>query len=48
MQSKTPPQLTAQEKEVTMTVRSFLWLVLGIVGLPLLIEGSNGCGFHSC
>ena len=30
-----------------MTARSFLWLVLGLVGLPLLIEGSDGCGFHS-
>src|SRR5262245_36594243 len=44
---KTPPQLTAQEKEVTMTARSFLWLVLGIVGLPLLIEGNSACGFQS-
>src|SRR5262249_28250291 len=30
-----------------MTARRLLWLVLGTVGLPLLIEGSNGCGFHS-
>jgi hypothetical protein len=30
-----------------MTARSFLWLMLGILGLPLLIEGNNGCGFHS-
>ena len=30
-----------------MTARSSLWLVLGIVGLPFLIEGSNGCGFQS-
>jgi hypothetical protein len=29
-----------------MTTRKLLWLVLGTVGLPLLIEGSNGCGFH--
>jgi hypothetical protein len=21
--------------------------MLGILGLPLLIEGNNGCGFHS-
>ena len=30
-----------------MTGRNLLWLVLGVVGLPLLIEGSNGCGFQS-
>src|SRR5262245_35319497 len=30
-----------------MTVRNLLWLALGVVGLPLLIEGSNGCGFQS-
>src|SRR5262249_20014430 len=30
-----------------MTGRNLLWLVLGTVGLPLLIEGSNGCGFQS-
>jgi hypothetical protein len=30
-----------------MTTRRLLWLVLGTVGLPLLIEGSNGCGFSS-
>src|SRR5262249_39547999 len=30
-----------------MTARSLLWLVLGIVGLPLLIEGGSGCGFQS-
>ena len=30
-----------------MTVRSFLWLVLGLVGVPFLIEGSGGCGFQS-
>ena len=30
-----------------MTARNLLWLVLGVVGVPLLIEGSNGCGFHS-
>src|SRR5262249_32471237 len=30
-----------------MTARNLLWLVLGTVGLPLLIEGSNGCGFQS-
>src|SRR4029077_13293346 len=34
-------------KEVTMTARSVLWLVLGLVGLPFLIEGSGGCGFSS-
>src|SRR5262249_5581916 len=30
-----------------MTTRKLLWLVLGTVGLPLLIEGGNGCGFSS-
>jgi len=30
-----------------MTARSVLWLVLGLVGLPFLIEGSGGCGFSS-
>jgi len=30
-----------------MTARGFLWLVLGTVGVPLLIEGSGGCGFQS-
>src|SRR5262245_62954810 len=30
-----------------MTARNLLWLVLGVVGVPLLIEGGNGCGFQS-
>ena len=30
-----------------MTTKKLLWLVLGATGLPLLIEGSNGCGFQS-
>src|SRR5262245_45966536 len=30
-----------------MTTKKLLWLVLGAIGLPLLIEGSNGCGFQS-
>src|SRR5262249_25941002 len=30
-----------------MTARNLLWLVLGVVGVPLLIEGNYGCGFHS-
>ena len=30
-----------------MTARSVLWLVLGIVGVPFLIEGTGGCGFSS-
>ncbi len=30
-----------------MTARNLLWLVLGAVGVPLLIEGNYGCGFHS-
>ncbi len=30
-----------------MTMRSLLWLVLGLVGVPFLIEGSGGCGFQS-
>ena len=30
-----------------MTTRSLLWLVLGLVGVPFLIEGSGGCGFQS-
>ena len=30
-----------------MTARNLLWLVLGIVGLPLLIEGTGGCGFQA-
>src|SRR5262249_55999024 len=29
-----------------MTGRNLLWLVLGVVGAPLLIEGSGGCGFQ--
>jgi len=29
------------------TTRNLLWLVLGIVGVPLFIEGTNGCGFQS-
>src|SRR5262249_9410473 len=36
-----------ESKGETMTKRNLLWLVLGTVGLPLLIEGNNGCGFHS-
>jgi hypothetical protein len=30
-----------------MTARDLLWLVLGTVAVPLLIEGGNGCGFQS-
>ena len=30
-----------------MTSRRFLWLALGIVGLPLAIEATNGCSFVS-
>src|SRR5262245_19778616 len=30
-----------------MKARSVLWLVLGIIGLTLLIEGGSGCGFQS-
>src|SRR5262245_26688130 len=37
----------SRKETTTMTVRNLLWLVLGIVGLPLLIEGSNGCGFQA-
>src|SRR5262245_17334957 len=28
-----------------MTARNFLWLALGTVGLPLLVQGNAGCGF---
>jgi hypothetical protein len=30
-----------------MTSRSFLWLALGTLGLPLLVEGIGGCEFRS-
>jgi hypothetical protein len=30
-----------------MTSRNILWLALGAIGLPLLIEGTNGCSFPS-
>src|SRR5262245_3454080 len=34
------------QKGGKMTARNLLWLALGTVGLPLLIEGNGGCGFQ--
>ena len=30
-----------------MTSRKLLWMTLGVLGVPLLIEGSGGCGFQA-
>jgi hypothetical protein len=36
-----------QDMEGKMTARNLLWLALGTLGLPLLVEGTGGCTFAS-
>src|SRR5215813_11007016 len=46
-QKKPPREACRRSQGGKMTARNLLWIALGIVGLPLLIEGGSGCGFHS-
>src|SRR4030095_10475807 len=44
---ETVAETARNSKGGEMTVRNLLWLALGVVGLPLLIEGTGGCGFQA-
>src|SRR4029453_18429980 len=40
-------RLEPQPNGGTMTYRKLFWIILGILGPPLLVEGTGGCGFQA-